>query len=126
VKTANSFNLFTITKYNNNNKILSNRQDRLRYKNKIKSSSIITKIFITKTYTVTVLLYFFLAPLQANSAVDTFCILPVNSAIYALRYYFSFSFFFCFFFLLFLLLCKMCLFSFFLFNTIPSRYKINV
>jgi len=43
VKTANSFNLFTITKYNNN-KILSNRQDRLRYKNKIKSSSIITKI----------------------------------------------------------------------------------
>merc|ERR1712066_217623 len=107
VKTANSFNLFTITKYNNN-KILSNRQDRLRYKNKIKSSSIITKIFITKTYTVTVLLYFFLAPLQANSAVDTFCILPVNSAIYALRYYFSFSFFFCFF----LLLCKMCLFSF--------------
>jgi len=44
VKTANSFNLFTITKYNSNNKILSNRQDRLRYKNKIKSSSIITKI----------------------------------------------------------------------------------
>jgi len=39
VKTANSFNLFTITK-----SFLTVKINRLRYKNKIKSSSIITKI----------------------------------------------------------------------------------
>merc|ERR1712027_277773 len=59
----------------------------------------------------TVLLYFFLAPLQANSAVDTFCILPVNSAIYALRY-FSSSFFLFFFSFCFFYFVK-CVFSFF-------------
>merc|ERR1712083_29157 len=102
------------------NKILSNRQDRLRYKNKIKSSSIITKIHSSQKRTqLQFFCTFFLHLFKQILPLTLSAFYPLTQLFMHLDIIFPSPSSFVSFFLLFLLLCKMCLFSFFLFNTIP-------